>query len=173
MAWLQGLVGLIPGGGTLLAVVVILVSLALIFAGRALIKALVFIAAGLAGASLASFLAATYIGGSAVLIAAVIGFIVGGLLGVALLPLGIGIALGYVGYSVAQFITGSIAAAMLIGIILFVAGIFLAGRILVGISVALGGLMLLSGLRLLDLPTTVSAAAAVILAVIGLWVQSR
>jgi len=69
--------GLLPAPvGTLTAVILLVVALALMFVGRKVVKFIVFVAVGLVGASLAAFLTGFVTSGLLVLLAALVGFII-------------------------------------------------------------------------------------------------
>ncbi len=158
---------------SVLAAVLLGVSLSLIFIGRKLIKILVFVVGGLAGASVVGIIGAPYLATTALLLAELVGFAVAGLLSLLLLPVGIGLALGFFGYGVAENILTNHLAAIAVGAALFVVGIALTGEILAILSVLLGSLLLYNALVNLGLQQSLATISVVAAALAGLWVQSR
>lgn len=148
------------------------VSLVLIFAGRTLVKVVAFLVVGFVGAAFGGSLAAQYLPPHLAILGMLLGFVAGGLLGLVLLPLGVGLAVGYAGYLVALDLALGPTPALIAGVAFFVVGALLSGRIL-GVATALvGGLLLFNVLTHyvgLSLPMATLLAAA--LTVIGLWVQ--
>ena len=128
---------------SLLVLILLGISLGLMFAGRTLIKVLAFLVVGLVGATLGAALGTTYLGGIGWILGAVAGFFVGGIVGFLLLALGIGAALGYVSYVITLDIVKSSGAALVAGVVLFVVGVVLYGKILGLVSAVLGGLLFL------------------------------
>ena len=161
-----------PLSPSVLVVILLGVSLSLIFFGRKLIKAIIFVLGGLAGAYLAAIIGAPYLATTGLLLAELAGFVIGGLFGLLLLPLGIGLALGLIGYAVTENLVASHLAAITIGAALFVLGIALAGDILAVLSVLLGSLLLYNVFTYLGLQQPVTAISLVVVALAGLWVQS-
>lgn len=147
-------------------------SLVLIFAGRTLAKVVAFLAVGLVGAALGGTLAAQYLPPMWGVFGALLGFVMGGILGVALLPLGVGLALGYAGYVVALgFALGS-TMALVVGVVFFVVGAILSNRILSVTTAVIGGLLLFDVLtRYVGFSSTIATVVAAFVTLIGLWVQ--
>lgn len=158
--------------GWLLTLSLLTASLALIFAGRTLVKALAFLAVGVAGAGFGGALAAQYLSPGWGVVGALLGFLMGGFLGVALLPLGVGLAMGYAGYLLALELGLGPAAALIAGAAFFVAGALLSSRILsMGTAVA-GGLLLFGVLtHYAGLGPGVAVALSALATVAGLWFQ--
>jgi len=156
-------------------IIILALALLLIFAGKGVIKAIIFVIAGLAVLSIALVFAAIYLSLSlpVLIILALAAFIVGGVIGILLLPVGIGIALAVVGYSITQPLFNNTLIALVIAVILFIAGIILADKILIIASVFLGGLMLLSAITALGVPVLAAVLLAIILSCLGIVVQSR
>lgn len=164
---------LTPQMGTLALLALLAAAVALLFAGRQVIRALVFLLAGSAGAVLGSALATAMLGQAYAFLGLIAGLLSVGLLSLALLPLGVGLALGYYGYlAVGEIAPGGLAP-MVAGLILFVVGAYLAGKILSVASVLLGGLLLFNTLGLVGATASQSIALSGLLAVLGLLVQFR
>ena len=155
-----------------LLLVLLGVSLVLIFAGKTLVKVVAFLAVGIVGASLGGQLAAQYLQPQWALVGALLGFAIGGIVGVSLLPLGIGLALGYAGYVLALSFALGATTALILGVAFFVVGALLSNKIL-GVATALvGGLLLFDVLtRYVGLESTVATVVAGLLTLAGLWDQ--
>ena len=156
----------------LLLFVLLGVSLVLIFAGRTLVKVVAFLAVGLVGAALGGTLWVQYLTPQLDIIGVLLGFVIGGLLGVALLPLGVGLALGYAAYVIALSFALGATGALIAGVALFVVGAILSNKIL-GVATALvGGLLLFDVLvRYVGFGPTFATLVAGLITLIGLWVQ--
>ena len=156
----------------LLVLSMVAVSLVLIFAGRTLVKVVAFLAVGLAGAGFGGALAAQYLSPQWGLLGVFLGFVIGGLLGVVLLPLGVGLAVGYAGYLLALDFALGPTAALVAGVAFFVAGALLSGKILsVGTAVA-GGFLLFDVLtRYTGVGPDFAVVVSTLATVAGLWVQ--
>ena len=167
---LQPVLGYFPAQLLLLALLG--ASLVLIFAGRTLAKVVAFLAVGLVGAALGGTLTAQYLPPMWGVFGALLGFVMGGILGVALLPLGVGLALGYAGYVVALgFALGS-TMALVVGVVFFVVGAILSNRILSVTTAVIGGLLLFDVLtRYIGLSSTIATVVAAFVTFVGLWVQ--
>ena len=162
--------GYVPAEVLLLALLG--VSLVLIFAGRTLAKLVAFLAVGIVGAAFGGTLAAQYLAPIWGIVGVLLGFVVGGVLGVALLPLGIGLALGYAAYVVAFGFALGPTAALVAGVAFSIVGALLSNRIL-GVATALVGRLLLfdSLPRYVGFSPTVATLIAAFLTFVGLWVQ--
>ena len=157
-------------------IVLLIVSLLLIFAGRRVVKALAFLVVGLIGASIGGTLAAQYIsslGWFGSILGILIGFFAGGLLGLLVVRLGIGLAVGYAAYIIAVDIVSSTIAGIVVGFVFFLIGVVLYNKILTLVTALAGGFLLFTALNLppLGLPSLASAAIAIIITMIGLWVD--
>lgn len=155
----------------LLLVSLVGVSLAVIFAGRTLAKVLAFFAVGLAGAVLGSSLAVQYLSSSWALVGLLLGFVMGGALGVVLLSVGIGLALGYAGYLVALDFALGATFALIVGAALFVIGLMFVNKILSLTTATLGGLLLFGVLTHYGFGLPLAALVATALTLAGIWVQ--
>ncbi len=155
----------------LLFLALLAVSLALIFAGGTLAKILAFIVVGLVGAVFGGVLVAQYISPQWDVVGVLLGFIIGGLLGMALLSLGVGLVVGYAGYILAGGFGLSSTLALVAGFIFFIIGLVLSSKILKIVTAVAGGVLLFNVLVYFGLGVPVSTLVAVALTLIGLWVQ--
>lgn len=147
------------------------VSLLLIFAGNTLAKVVAFLAVGVVGAAFGGSLAVQYLAPHWQIVGALLGFVVGGLLGVVLLPLGVGLAVGYLGYLVALDFALGPTAAIIAGVAFFVVGALLADKILGVATAAIGGLLLFDVLTRYGFGPSLATLVAALLTIVGLWVQ--
>ncbi|MGD0396585.1 MAG: hypothetical protein ABSB26_06710 [Nitrososphaerales archaeon] len=164
----------VPSWPLILAMLV--VSLLLIFAGRKVVKALAFLVVGLIGASIGGEFAAHYLGslGSfGTILGVLIGFVAGGLIGLLLVRVGIGLAVGYAAYLLTVDLVSSTIAAFVVGFVFFVVGWLLYNKILSLVTAVAGGFLLYDGLRLYGLDLTVSMVLAVLVTLAGIWVNFR
>ncbi len=164
----------VPSWPLILAMLV--VSLLLIFAGRKVIKALAFLVVGLIGASIGGMFAAQYLtslGSAGTLLGVLIGFVAGGLIGLLIVRLGIGLAVGYAAYLLTLDVVSSTVAAFVVGFIFFVVGVVLYNKILSLVTAVAGGFLLYDALRLYGLNPTVSTVIAVLVTLVGIWVNFR
>lgn len=168
-AALAPILGQVPPWVLLLALLV--VSLALIFAGSEIVKVIAFLIVGVAGASVGAVLAAQYLPPGGDLVGIILGFVMGGLLGVALIPLAIGILVGYAGYLLALDFALSFTMALVAGVVFFVVGLALSGKILTVATAIAGGLLLFNTLTLVGFTTPLSMVLAAAVTVAGIWVQ--
>jgi len=155
----------------LLFLTLLVVSLALIFAGGTLAKVVAFVVMGLVGAVLGGVVVAQYISPQWDLVGILFGFIIGGLLGVVLLPLGVGLVVGYSAYIIALGFGLSSTVALVAGILFFVIGLALSSKILIIITAVGGGFLLFNVLTYFGFDPLVSAFVATALTLVGLWVQ--
>ena len=154
------------------AVVAVVVGLGLAFLGRKIIKLLVFLGAGLAGANIGYALLKNQSTGIA-LIAALIGFFVLGFLSLAIMKILFGAMLGIAGYFIAiAFDTGQVMA-ILVGIVLFVLGWFLFKYYLSVATAFAGAVLLFGGLQTMGLPEALALLAALVIGVVGAYYQFK
>ncbi len=146
-------------------------SLVLIFAGRTLVKVVAFVVVGIAGAAFGGTLATQYLAPSWQLVGMILGFVVGGLLGVALIALGIGFAVGYASYVFALDFALGPTVALISGVVFFIVGLALSGRILTVGTAIVGGLLLFDVLTHYGFGSTMATLVAAALTLVGLWVQ--
>jgi hypothetical protein len=158
-------------GGSVFALVLGLVALALIFAGREVIKGLAFLVVGLAVAAFGVATGGLLLGVVGAIVGGVAGFLVGGLIGLLLVDFGMGLALGYFAYLVTRFLTHSLILAVIVGIILFFVGIAISSKLLELVTAAVGGLVLYSVLVFFGVVPFDSAVVSLLLAVVGFFVQ--
>jgi hypothetical protein len=159
-----------------LVIIMLVVSLLLVFIGRKVVKILAFLVVGLVGASIGGILGAQYLAGLGwfgKLMGVLIGFFTGGLVGVALVAVGIGVAAGYAAYLLTLDIVSDTTVALVLGIIFFIIGLALYGKILSVITAVIGGLLLYDALRLYGLGSALSVALALMVTLAGIWIQSR
>lgn len=155
------------------ALVIVFIGLGIAFLGRKVIKILVFLGAGLFGGSMVfSFLDGRF-GGYIPLIGGIAGFLVLGFLSLNLLKFLFGIMTGLAGYYILVAITGNQVLGILGAIIIFVIGLFLF-KYYLSVGTAFGGAMLvMSGLQAIGLYSTLSALVAVVVGILGAYVQIK
>jgi hypothetical protein len=155
----------------LLLVALLAVSLVMIFAGRTLAKVVAFLALGLVGAAFGASLAAEYLSPAWGIVGLLLGFAIGGLLGVVLLPVGVGLAVGYAGYLIATDFALGTTFALIVGVAFFVVGALLSGKILSIATAVVGGLLLFGILTQYGFAEPLATLVAGALALVGLFVQ--
>ncbi len=160
-------------GGLVYAGVLLLLSLALMFAGRSIIKALSFLVVGLAGAAFGLAAGGLVLGVLGAIVGGVVGFVVGGLIGLLLLHVGMGLALGYFGYLAVRDLTHVFILAVAVGVVLFIVGVIISSRLLELVTAAVGGIILYGALVFFGLPPLYSFLVSLVLAVAGFYVQWR
>lgn len=163
---------IVPEWALLLATLV--VSLALIFAGRKVVKLFAFLVVGIIGASIGGAMVAQYLAGSGslgVLLGVIVGFFIGGLLGVVLVAVGIGVAVGYAAYLLtAEFVSGT-TIPLIVGLIFFIIGVAFYGRILGVVTAIAGGLLFFDVILIYGFGPILSTIFAAALTIVGIWVQ--
>jgi hypothetical protein len=155
----------------LLFLALLVVSLALIFAGGTFAKVVAFMVVGLVGAVFGGVLVAQYISPQWDLVGVLLGFVIGGLLGMVLLPLGVGLVVGYAGYLLVLGLGLSSTVALAMGVIFFIIGLVLSSKIIKVVTAVAGGFLLFNVLVYFGLDPIVSTLIAGVLTLIGLWVQ--
>jgi hypothetical protein len=155
----------------LYALVLLVVSLVLIFAGKSAIKALAFLVVGLAGAAFGAAAGTLVLGPIGTVLGAVIGFVIGGVIGLLLVHVGIGLALGYFGYLVTRDLTHIWLLAVTVGIVLFVAGVVITSKVLELATAVLGGVILYGVLTYFGVPPLFALIVAVVATIAGYFVQ--
>jgi len=164
--------GLAALGSPIVALVIVVLALVLIFAGRSMLKLLVFLAAGFVGALIGG-LVVGLVALPFALIGAVIGFVILGLLGVFLMRLTVAIVLGYVGYSLVGAIMGSTGIIPLAaGVVCFIVALVLSDKILSVATAFLGGALLFEGL-LFFIPVAPAGLVALLVTIAGAWYQTK
>jgi len=159
-----------------LVLAMIIASLLLIFAGRAVVKIFAFLVVGLVGASIGGMLGAQYLsslGDLGTILGALMGFFVGGLIGVALVAFGIGLAVGYGAYLLIMDLVSNSTAAILVGFVFFVIGLIMYNKILPLVTAVAGGFLMYDALNLLGLNSTLSAILAALVTIAGIWIHLR
>jgi len=151
----------------------LIVGLAFAFAGGALVKGLVFLGAGLVGSAVAVALLLPYLPGLLLIPVWVVGFLLGGLLSLLFLPLGVGLLLGYMAYWLAAALGLGIFLSLLVGGLLFLAGLFSTRQVLGLVTAAVGGLLTMNALLLLSSPAWLAALLGLAVGIGGLLAQLR
>jgi hypothetical protein len=158
-------------GGVVFAVVLLLISLGLMFAGRSLIKGLSFLVVGLAGAAFGLAAGGLFLGVIGAAIGAVVGFVVGGIIGVLLLHVGMGLALGYFGFLATRDLTNSFLVAVVVGFILFFVGVAVSSRLVELVTAVIGGIIFYEVLLFFAFAPLYSAPVSILIAAAGFYVQ--
>lgn len=169
--WINDLPALAHVPAPLVLLALLALSLVTIFAGRTVVKLAVFLLAGFAGAALGASLTIHYLSPAIGIIGLLLGFLIGGVLGLMLLPVGVGLAVGYAAYLVALDFASGHVVALFAGVAFFVAGAVLASKILGAATAVLGGLLLFNVLLMYGFTGFLSLAASALLTIVGLWVQ--
>lgn len=159
--------------GDVYALLLLVVSLGLIFAGRSIIKGLAFLAVGLAGATLGLAAGAAVLGPIGAVIGGFLGFLVGGVIGVWLVEVGMGVALGYFGYLVTRYLTSSLLLAVVVGVFLFFVGLAVSNKLLELATAVLGGVILYGVLLFFGLAPLDAAVAGIVMTVAGFYYQTE
>jgi hypothetical protein len=158
-------------GGLAFAVILLVLSIALMFAGRSLIKGLSFLVVGLAGAAAGLAAGGLVLGWIGAAFGAVVGFIVGGMIGILLLHVGMGLALGYFGFLAARDLSHSFLLAVGVGIVLFFVEVAISGRLMELVTAVTGGVVLYAVLLFFALAPLYAALVSLLLAAAGFYVQ--
>jgi hypothetical protein len=153
------------------ALIALVVSLALIFAGRFVIRVIAFLAVGIAFASVAATFGAAILGVVGFVLGGIVGFFIGGVLSFFLLPLAIGIGAGVIAYDLSQMFLHAYAVSVVLGIIFFIIGLIVSMKLLALAAVIFGGLLLLDVLYYFHFPPLLALLVAILMCVIGFWVQ--
>lgn len=157
----------------LIAPFMLIIGTILAFAGRKLVKLLIFLAGGLLGGAMAYWLTLNTLGEDISLVIAVVGFVGVGLLCVAFIPIIFGISLGFVAYYIADLLAVNMLIGVIAGIAAFVLGIFLYNHVLSIVTGVVGGALILQGLVSLEIPTYISLLVAFLMMVAGTIFQVR
>lgn len=158
-------------GGLLYALILALVALGLMFAGRSIIKGLAFLVVGLAGAAVGASLGAIVLGVLGSIVGGVLGFLIGGVIGIWLVEVGVALALGYYAYTATRYLVHSFPVAVVVGVILFLIGLAIANKVLELVTAVLGGLIFYNVLIYFGAGSLASGAISFVLAVAGFYVQ--
>ncbi len=158
-------------GGTLYALILVVLSVALMFAGRSIIKGLAFLVVGFAGAAFGLAAGGLFLGVIGAIIGGVVGFVLGGLIGLLLVHIGMGLALGYFGYLATRFLVHSELLAVVVGIILFFIGVAISSKLLELVTAIVGGVILYGVLIFFGATPVVAFVISLVLALAGFYVQ--
>jgi hypothetical protein len=161
-----------PLGGTVIVIAMLVLGIALLFAGKSLVKAIVFIVAGLFGALIGASIGAA-LGPLGIVLGAIGGFIVAGLLGYFLLHVGIGLGLGFLAFATTRSYTGGLIIPLVIAVVFFVIGVILTDQILELATALLGGFLIYEVAILFNVPDLIAVLGAGVLVVLGFWVQHK
>ena len=157
--------------GFVFAIILMLVALGLMFAGRTIIKGLAFLVVGLAGAAFGLAAGTLVLGVIGAAIGGVVGFVVGGLIGILLVNVGMGLALGYFGYLATHDLTHSLLLAVVVGIVLFFVGVAISSKLLELVTSVLGGVVLYGILVFFGVAPLYAALVSLVLAAAGFYAQ--
>jgi len=149
----------------------LVISLLLIMVGSRLTEGLAFVVVGLVGGSIGFGLGAAF-GTASSMVGFVAGFLSGGVVALLLLPLGMGLALGFMGYQVAAGLTGIVIVPLMVSIVCFTYGLFLTDLLLPVVSSASGGMILYATAISLGMPASEVALAVVTMSTVGVIVQT-
>jgi zinc-ribbon domain len=154
------------------AIVFLVVALALIFAGRYIVRVIAFVGVGLVFAAVGAAFGAVVLSVFGLVLGAILGFIIGGLLSLVLLPLSIGIAVGLIVYHITLAISGIYLLSLVIGVIFFIIGIALALRLLSLATAVFGAFLLFDVLAFyFHIPGLIALLVAIFFGALGFWVQ--
>jgi len=170
---LHDVFGAVPGG-SIIALIIVLLGLAMVFIGKHIVKFIIFLIGGLIGASLAFILTLPHLGFSLAIIAAIAGFLILGFIAYLLMPVGASIVAGALTYFLAKPILGGIILPLILAAIVFIAVLILFDKIL-GVGTAfLGSILVVSGLsRFIALNIYLDLLIVIGLTAIGSVIQLR
>jgi len=151
----------------------VVVGLGLAFLGRKIIKILVFLGAGLAGAKFAFTLLEERYDAPIPLVGALIAFLVLGFLSLAIMKVVFGVMLGLLGYVVTYSATSNQLIAILVGVIVFVIGLVVFKYYLSVATAFAGAVLVFSGLQAMEMVEAVSLLIAVLVGIVGAYVQVK
>ena len=159
-------------GSLLTGLILALLGLILVFAGRGVIKFIAFLIGGIIGGLAASIIIAPYLGGATIL-AGIIGFILVGALTQLLLPVGAGLIAAALTYLFLKPLLNVIFA-LILAVIMFFAVLMLFNKILAVGTAFLGSLIFLMGIRqFISVDIYLSLLIIAILTAIGCLVQLK
>jgi zinc-ribbon domain len=153
------------------ALILLVVALGLIFAGRHIIRVIAFFGVALIFAAASAAIGALLLGVIGFFLGGFFGFIVGAIASFILLPLAIGFATGILAYNLTQNLFHLVAVSAIVGIIFFILGIFLSMKLLSLATAIFGALILFNVLVFFHVPSDFSAAIALVLGAVGFWIQ--
>jgi len=156
------------------SLLLIVLGLALTFLGKKLVKAIAFIVGGLIGALLALMISPLFLSPPFTYLAALIGFVVLGLISYFLLPLGGGVIAGLATFLLLRGVVGFLMAALIALIVLIIVVILFNKILAVGTAFA-GSLVTLAGLGQLGLifPSIIQLIILILLTALGSIVQFK
>jgi len=169
---LAPLLGSVPAGTLLLFTLI--VSLLLIFAGRMVVKILAFLVIGVIGASLGATLVSHYFSASGnlgILLGVLGGFYLGGVIGMLLVEVGVGLAMGYAGYLLTTGFVSGTTIPLVVGFVFFIIGVVLYSKILGVVTAVAGGFLFYDVLLTYGIDPILSTIVAAVLTIAGIWVQ--
>jgi len=159
-------------GSLLTGLILMLLGLILVFAGRGVIKFIAFLIGGIIGGLAASIIMAPYLGGATIL-AGIIGFILVGALTQLLLPVGAGLIAAALTYLFLKPLLNVIFA-LILAVIMFLIVLMLFNKTLAVGTAFLGSLIFLMGIRqFISLDIYLSLLIIAVLTAIGCIVQLR
>ena len=159
-------------GSLLTGLILALLGLILVFAGRGVIKFIAFLIGGIIGGLAASIIIAPYLGGATIL-AGIIGFILVGALTQLLLPVGAGLIAAALTYLFLKPLLNVIFA-LILAVIMFFAVLMLFNKILAVGTAFVGSLIFLMGIRqFISLDIYLSLLIIAVLTAIGCIVQLK
>ena len=153
------------------ALLFLVVSLGLIFAGRYVVRVIAFFGVALIFAAAAAAIGALILGILGFVAGGIFGFIVGGIASFVLLPLAIGFATGIVAYNLTQNLAHVFAFSVVIGTIIFFLGIYLSMKFLSLATATFGALILFNVLLYFRVTGLLSAGISLVLGGAGFWLQ--
>jgi len=161
-------------GGSISGLVLIALGLALAFLGRKLVKILFFFVGGVIGALLTLRFAPLFLAGSLIYLAAIVGFVVAGLIFYFLLPFGAGLAAGLAAFLVLNPIIGDLIVSFILALVVLIVVVILFNKLLTVGTAFLGSLVFTAGLgQMISLHGFVQIALIAIITVLGCIVQFK
>jgi len=152
-------------------VALLVVSLLMIFVGSRFTQGLAYVAVGLVGGSIGFSLGLSY-GSLGSMVGFISGFLLGGAAAVFLLPLGLGLVLGFMGYQVAASLTAIAVIPFMAALVAFTYGLLLTDLLLPVVSSAGGGLIFYTAAVSHGVSSGETLLAAATLSVVGVIVQT-
>jgi hypothetical protein len=152
----------------LYAIPIILVGLALAFFGKAVFKWLIILAGGIVGGTALALVAQAYGQSELVVLGAtIIGFIIGGLLGIFLVYVSVFLIGAYIGYLLVLTFTSNIIAVAIVAIIFGILAIIIFKFALPILTAIVGGSMVGQGLMLAGVIYPVAAVIGIAVIILG------
>lgn len=147
-------------------------SFLLIFGGTRLIRSLSLILGGLIGALAGLTIGSQAYGMIGATLGFAVGFALGGVMSLYFLPVGIGLAMGFMGYSVAKTFIPITLVPPLVGVVCFAYGLLLTDVLLSVMSATLGGMVLYDIALSLEMPPFQMLIIALAVSSVGAVTQS-